>query len=402
MQKRDEQQSDEGFKAAALITGYMQGSLSRQERNDLKNWLNSSEQNRQLFLELCSAEAVEKDMASFEQTDTGAGWERLQQKLAGRPTGKQKHGSRYDWRWVAAASIVILLATWQLLEHSGGGKPTKPILASEYGQDALPGTNKARLILSDGSSLVLEDGADSLFMEKGIAVQRNSNGSLLYSNQENSEAMAWNELEIPNGGEYKLVLADGSKVWLNAASKIRYPVQFAGPERRIELLKGEAYFEVAKNKEKPFIVVANRMQVQAIGTAFNINTYTNADSGVSTTLTEGRVSVGTSAGAIMLQPGLQLKMNAAGNAVVQADVEAVTGWKNGLFVFNYTPLDEVMNQVARWYDVQVQYDRRFTTKPFFTGEIKRNLPLSQLLQMMELTGIARFKIQNRILAIYPY
>ncbi|MEO7140058.1 MAG: FecR domain-containing protein, partial [Ferruginibacter sp.] len=278
----------------------------------------------------------------------------------------------------------------------------KLAFASPYGEEVLAGAKKATLVLSNGSSLLLQGSVDSLFNEGGSAIQRNANGSLVYTGREPGRETSWNTLHIPNGGEYMIVLEDGSKVWLNAASSLRYPVQFTGRERRVELLEGEAYFEIAKNKERPFIVMANRMEVQAIGTAFNVNTYGNADSLVSTTLTEGKVSVQTRESRYMLEAGQQVRLNKAGPVVADADVDAVTGWKNGLFVFNNAPLWEVMVQLARWYDVHVAYDPRFKEQQFFTGEIKRNVPLSELLQMLELTGIARFKIHDGTILIQPY
>ena len=197
-------------------------------------------------------------------------------------------------------------------------------------------------------------------------------------------------------------MEDGSKAWLNAATSLRYPVQFNGKERRVELLEGEAYFEVAKNKEKPFIVVANSMEIQAVGTAFNVNTYPNEDSSRSATLTEGRVKVVAGSHARLLLPGEQVRTDGETTQVIKADVEAVTAWKNGLFIFNGTPLMEVMQQVARWYDVRIEYDRNFKEPKFFTGEIKRNVPLSKLLRMMELTGIADFVITGSTITIKPY
>jgi ferric-dicitrate binding protein FerR (iron transport regulator) len=240
-------------------------------------------------------------------------------------------------------------------------------------------------------------------MENGSSIQRTATGTLVYAKSETNDEIAWNTIRIPNGGEYKVVLEDGTKIWLNAASSLRYPVRFTGPERRVELTRGEAYFEIAKNKEKPFIVVTDRMKIQALGTAFNVNLYSHSDSSVSATLTEGKVQVSEGNGSNhYLLPGEQLAVSEKVSRVLKADTEAVTAWKNGLFLFNGTALPEVMEQLARWYDVKIEYAPAFTEKKFFTGEIKRNVPISKLLEMMELTGIARFRITNNTIIISAY
>ncbi len=167
-------------------------------------------------------------------------------------------------------------------------------------------------------------------------------------------------------------------------------------------LTGEAYFEVAKDKAHPFIVVTSRMQVQAVGTAFDVNSYRNADSTTITTLAEGKIKVTSQHKTVLVNPGQQVKTNLTTTAVSEGDVETATAWKNGLFIFNATPLQEVLVQLSRWYDVQVVYDRHFDQPKFFTGEIKRNVPVSKLLQMMEMTGIARFGIKNNTVTVLPY
>jgi ferric-dicitrate binding protein FerR (iron transport regulator) len=249
-------------------------------------------------------------------------------------------------------------------------------------------------------------------------IQKTADGRLLYQkngsagNGTNTNGLAskglnsgglpgWNTIRIPNGGEYAVTLDDGTRVWLNAASSLHYPVRFTGKERRVELT-GEAYFEVAKDKTHPFIVVTSRMQVQAVGTAFDVNSYRNADSTTITTLAEGKIKVTTQHKTVLVNPGQQVKANLNTTAVSQGDVETTTAWKNGLFIFNATPLQEVLVQLSRWYNVQVVYDRHFNPSKYFTGEIKRNVPVSKLLQMMEMTGIARFRITNNTVIVLPY
>lgn len=391
------------FRAAYLINRYLHGVITTQESDELKIWVNNSEQNRLLFEELCSAEKMEAQLRQFDKWDSEAGWQRLQQKINVRLSGTVKRNNRKTW-WQAAAAILILgLATWQILNQTFYEPAPKINLLSQYGDDVLPGTKKAELILSDGTTVALENNRDSSFTEKGSSVLRTANGTIIYSNGAvvNNE-IAWNTIRIPNGGEYLVVLEDGTKVWLNAASSLRYPVQFSGSERRVELTGGEAYFEIAKNKEKPFIVVADKMEIQAVGTAFNVNSYANAASFTITTLTNGLVKIHALGKTTPLLPGEQMSANNLVAQVAKADTGLATAWKNGLFMFKNAALQEVMQQLARWYDLELVYAPDFTKKKFFTGEIKRQVQLSKVLQMMEMTGIARFTIAGNKVTILPY
>ena len=390
------------FRVAYLISSYLKRSITEQELEELQLWLSSSEQNRQLLEELQTPETMENQLQQFGNADNQAGWQRLQYKLSSRNSNDRRKRNWIVWWRSAAALLLLSLAVWQLFQHLAGKPSSKPTLASQYWGDVLPGARKAKLGLSNCNTVMLNNGTDSSFTESGSTIQRSADGRLVYASGNNSNATSCNTLSIPMGGEYMLMLEDGTKVWLNAATSLRYPVKFNGKERRVELIEGEAYFEVAKNKEKPFIVTANQMEIQAIGTAFDVNTYADSDSALYTTLTEGKVKVVTSGGNNMLLPGEQVKVSGAKAKVNAADVEVVTGWKRGLFVFNGAPLPQVMSQLARWYNVRIEYDSRFREQKYFTGEIKRNVPVSKLLQMMELTGIASFKISEGKILVQPY
>jgi ferric-dicitrate binding protein FerR (iron transport regulator) len=387
------------FRAAALIGKYLRKQLTESEKDELADWLTVDERNRQLFRELSSLRVLEEDLEKFTRTDLEAGWERVQNRIREKAICRKKPTLSRIWLQSAAAILVLAFAIWQFRHHSPAGPSGKESLISRYGGDVLPGSARAELILGDGTSVKLDAANDSTFMENGSSIQRTAAGALVYAKSETNEEVAWNNIRIPNGGEYKVVLEDGTKIWLNAASSLRYPIRFTGKERRVELISGEAYFEIAKNKEKPFIVITNRMEVQAVGTEFDINTYGRSDSSVSATLTEGKVLVKTKTRNSYLHPGEQLAVDETTERVLRPDMEEVTAWKNGLFLFNGTDLLEVMQQISRWYDVQIMYDRSFRRNKFFTGEIKRNVPVSKLLGMMELTGIAKFKIEGNTIII---
>ena len=391
--------TDQSFRAAVLISKYLRQQLTEKERDELEAWINTGDLNQELFRELTSSEVLEDELKKFDVSDTGSGWDRVQQKII-----LKQPVNDIQWKvwWQSAAAVFIFVFAGWLWTHQH--RQPKPQVASTgtYGSDVLPGTRKAELILSDGTKVRLDAGADSMFSERGSQVHRASNGMVMYGKGATAVTAAWNTINIPNGGEYIVQFEDGSKVWLNSASSLRYPVKFDGKERRVELISGEAYFEVAKNKEKPFIVVTDRMEVQDIGTAFNVNSYYNPDSSNVVTLAEGKIRVTTKHKAVFAAPGQQVKAGLIETVLSDGDVESATAWKNGLFIFNNAPLSEVMNSLARWYDVKIEYDKSFSDKKFFTGEIKRNVPVSKLLQMMEMTGIARFRITHNTISVSIY
>jgi transmembrane sensor len=394
--------ADKSFRTALLIGKYLRGQLSEKEKKELDAWISDSHQNRQLFEELCSADSLEPQLAQFENVDNETGWQNIQYKIASKSRVTKKKPIFKLWWQSAAAVLVLALAVWQLMYHSFNKPGHQLQLASKYGDDMMPGNEKAELVLSDGTTIRLDAGTDTAFKDKGSSIKRTSNGAIVYSKGATGDDARWNTIRIPNGGEYMVVLEDGTKVWLNAASSLHYPVRFTGKERRVELTEGEAYFEVAKNREKPFIVVAEKMQVQAVGTAFNVDSYANSESTNLITLAEGRIKVTAKNNTVFVEPGQQVKADFSGPAVSNGDVESALAWKNGLFIFTGTPLSAVMERVARWYDVKIEFDKTFKERKFFTGEIKRNVPVSKLLQMMEMTGIAKFRIGNNTITILPY
>jgi transmembrane sensor len=393
---------DKSFHTALLIGKYLRGQLTENEKKELDAWISASEQNRQLFVELCSAKPLDNQLIQFGNADNVKGWQNIEKKIAERNSRVSKIPAWKIGLQSAAAILIVVFATWQVWYHTSNREPLSIKLVSKYGEDVLPGKRKAELVLSEGTIIKLDDDKDTVFKDKGNIIQKTSGGSIVYSRDQSDELAGWNSIHIPNGGEYVVILEDGTKVWINAASSLRYPVHFTAKERRVELTEGEAYFEVAKNKEKPFIVVAERMSVQAVGTAFNVNSYNCSDSSNLTTLAEGKIKVITKIKTVFVEPGQEVKADLNSAAVSKGNVESAIAWKNGLFIFSGIPLQDVMQQLSRWYDARIVYDKTFLEKKLFTGEIKRSVPVSKLLQMMEMTGIARFKIAKKVITILPY
>ncbi|SEW00832.1 FecR family protein [Chitinophaga sp. YR573] len=279
------------------------------------------------------------------------------------------------WGWIAA-SVLLLLATGTFVLRSlNTSHPAQPP------QDITPGGNKAILTLGDGSTVTL-DSANRL-IRQGI---RQTGGQLVYDAQ--STAISYNTLTTPRGGQFQVRLPDGTMVWLNAASSLRYPTTFTGGERRVEI-SGEAYFEVVKDPRQPFKVkIGEQGEVEVLGTHFNVDAYPD-ESSINTTLLEGAVRVNNK---VVLKPGQQAQ--AANNSIKtinNANIAKVMAWKNGLFNFEDASLREVMQQLARWYDLQIVYEQNVPDM-YFEGEMSRDMNLSQVLDGLQKTGV-RFRIE---------
>lgn len=315
--------------------------------------------------------------------------------------------ARVHWirrfRWVAAATFLLLSGTilWFTIGNNnkaitGTGRPSAPVT------DAAPGKSGAVLTLADGTQIVLDTAVNGAVAQQGASRLLLQDGQLSYlplRSAAQQATMAMNTISTPNGRQFQVVLPDGSKVWLNAASSLTYPVEFTGNERAVSIT-GEAYFEVSKipvskGGSIPFLVKAGNTQVEVLGTHFNVNAY-EGDRSTSTTLLEGKVKVNYNAGAapspptagVILLPGRQAITGRQSAAIVTqpADVEQVVAWKNGLFNFHKTHLADVLGQLARWYDVKVEV-RGSVPDRLFGGEIERSLQLSQVIKILGRMGI---------------
>lgn len=308
--------------------------------------------------------------------------------------------NKYRWLQVAALFLAVLFAGLFFLREEKHEKQSAPTVAKIKQKAILPGGNKAYLTLANGSRITLDDAKNGdLAAKAGIRVSKTGNGMLVYHfnkaavNNAANTTPEFNTITTPRGGQYQVVLEDGTKVWLNAASSIRFPQAFTGNDRQVEL-SGEAYFEVAKNKVKPFIVQANGTRVQVLGTHFNINAY-NDNNNVTTTLLEGSVRMASGSSTVMLAPGQQgVAISGATIKVGNADIQQTMAWKNGLFVFRDLNIVEVMKQVGRWYDVDVEYIGDVKNNEF-GGTISKYKNITELLDIMQLTRSVHYKIEGR-------
>jgi len=304
------------------------------------------------------------------------------------------------WPRIAAAASILLglsIGGYFLLRQN-----TAQQTAQIHKQDIAPGGNKAILTLVGGQQIILTGAKNGLIAHQGSAViNKTANGQVVYSNSMVSPTggdlaggMGYNIMTTPRGGQYHLTLADGSEVWLNSASSIRYPTAFAGKDRQVEIT-GEAYFEVAHNAAKPFRVIANGQVVEVLGTHFNINAYAD-EPAIKTVLLEGSVKVTELANHTIkfLKPGQQVILDRHELSVSNADVEATMAWKNGYFRFHDEQIESVMRKIARWYDINVRFEGMVSEEQF-NGKISRYKNISQVLKMLEETKGVHFKVSGK-------
>ena len=335
---------------------------------------------------------------------------------------QQQHFLRRNRWWAAAAAIILLCGTGTYLWLTRSPKPVlvqvKPKSpVPDQKQDVMPGGNKAMLTLGNGATVILDTAANGQITNQGqTAVTKLNAGQIVYgaanspstgepvpTGREGRGEVMYNTLTTPRGGQYQLVLPDGSTVWLNAASSIRFPTAFVGNERRVEVT-GEAYFEIAKNAAMPFRVQMNNgAAVEVVGTHFNINAYDDEEA-IKTTLLEGSVKVTKGNVSAILKPGEQASLSHKPQSskkipVGIVDVEEVMAWKNGAFQFGGGDIQSVMRQISRWYDVEVEYKGNISLH--FGGSMSRNVNISQVLDMLERAGGIKTSVTGKKITVMP-
>ena len=300
--------------------------------------------------------------------------------------------------YTAAAAVLLFVGIGLVWSHREQLRSVPPLTVKN--EVVEPGRSKAMITLANGEKIVLGDKKQQLIGEDGTLLNLDS-AIVEYKGKQKTPALVYNTIDIPIGGEYQLVLADGTKVWLNADSKLRFPVSFTA-ERREVYLEGEAYFEVAKDSEHPFIVHISRGAIEVLGTGFNVRDYREEQKTV-TTLVQGKVVYRPErqpGREIMLEPGFQIKDEEGGSLQPRkVDVILYTGWKDGKYVFENATLEEIMQVLSRWYDIAVFYKREEVKKLHFTGDLERYKTINDFLEFMEIGGNVRFSIKGKTVLI---
>lgn len=393
--------TEKNHNIAVLIGKYLANSLSEDELRTLEEWINASDNNRDLFTEMTDQQQLTGHLQQYYAYDS----DRISRKISEaipafgpdpvvpmRPVLFMK-----KWGWAAAA--IILLAGGSYYWASREEKVTQ--LASTH-IDIQPGSQGAVLTLADGSQVVLDSmNSGVIASQKGAAVVL-SDGELVYNpTAAKSPEQEYNIMTTPKGRQFQVTLPDGTRAWLNAASSIRYPTAFTTNERRVEVT-GEVYFEVAKNANKPFFVnVGNKAAIEVLGTSFNVNAYDN-EQAVRATLLDGSVRVAVpSAGGnsgLVLKPGQQAMVKDTKVSLAEKeDLDKVMAWKNGLFNFDGADLEEVMRQLERWYNIEVVYENGIPHTRFI-GEMSRQIALTDLLEILKRTEVD-FRVEGRKLIV---
>lgn len=398
--------SNDPFIIAALISRSQQGMLTAEEQDKLDAWIAASDENRQLWMELNNPDVLQENVRAMARFDETAALERF---LSNKPATLNVHRMRLlrTWKWAAAVLVLAMgVSTYFLLNRSVKNSDR---FGREYAQhDIPPGKNGAILTLADGTQLVL----DSL-NEGKIATQNGTqislhNNELKYDAAAATDGAAHNTITTPKGRQYHLVLPDGTDVWLNAASSIQYPVAFKGQERRVKI-SGEIYFDVTNKSWQPFVVETDQMKLEVLGTSFNVNTYDDEKT-IRTTLLTGAVKVSPLAGSMpatkprVLVPGqtaILSKPDASQETTLTItetpDPGKIIAWKNGLFNFDGQDLYSVMRQMARWYNIEVQYIGK-PDNVIFRGKMHRNTNLSDVLKVLETMDV-KFELRGNILYV---
>lgn len=382
-----------------LLEKYLRGSISQDEVNSLLDSLEDDAmrlQWEQAIAGMLAAQTQEKNML----TVPTQGKNRLPaqtQKENLLPAQTQEKKPHKVILYAIAATLLALLATSILyLTHNNQQPPIQ--IATMQPHTIAPGGNKAILTLADGSQITLDSANNGAIAHQGnVQVIKLNNGQLAYkADAAGTNVLHYNRLVTPRGGQFIIILPDGSKVWLNAATSLRYPTAFNGNTREVQL-SGEAYFEIAPNAHMPFIVSVNNMEVKVLGTHFNIMGYPDENS-TQTTLLEGAVQVQHNTASIRLHPGQQASLQGENMTVKKdIDVDEVVAWKNGYFHFNHESLPGVMRQISRWYDVEVIYEANIPEREF-GGKIERNSSLNDVLKILELSNV-HYKIKERKIII---
>ncbi|HVK48658.1 MAG TPA: FecR family protein [Pseudobacter sp.] len=383
----------QGSTLSELLDKYVTGTLSEADKMELSGRLDEPSAQEELQELLQSGFMDDRYEAAENPALQARIHAFLQQHIdTEHQTIQQAPRMRRVFRLAAAAAVLLIMggAAWWLSTHdnTGEGKKGNAVVKNEIG----PARPSVTLTLGNGQQIDLEHSPDgALATEGGAGIVKNGH-QLSYDHQSAAETTVYNSISTSYGSIYQLELADGTKVWLNAASSLRYPTSFKEKERVVEL-KGEGYFEVAKNAGQPFFVKSGNATIQVLGTRFNVSAYT--EDPVRTTLLDGVVKMNGQ----LLKPGQQGALINNNVNLSEAATDEVIAWKNDLFLFNNRPLPEIMREVERWYQVKVIFAG--PVKGRFTTTLRRNIPLSRLLRTLELTEEVTFRVERNTITVMP-
>lgn len=392
-----------------LIAKHLNDELTDQERQELDKWVQQSEEHRRFFRQFTDEAALAATLKEYE-TSKDIVYNQIKEAVSFNAPADKKV---VKMRWFSlrkftavAASLLVLAGTFMWWSAHKENKKASPTAALPTDRDRRPASEGAVLKLADGTEIVLDNAVDGAVAKQGNTAITKQGGLLSYAGNHPASNVLYNTLSTPKGKIYQLLLPDSSKAWLNAASSIRFPTAFTEGERNVEIT-GEVFFEVKKDAEMPFrVTVSHRATISVLGTSFNVNAYDNEDA-LRTTLVTGSVRVQiteqeAAGNGVVLKPGQQAQVKRIHaeqsiTVVHNANIQNVTGWKNGYFSLDNLTLEELMREVERWYDVEVVYEKEIPVKAFF-GKVNRDLSLLDFMEGLKDWGV-RFRLEGRKLII---
>lgn len=383
---------EEAFELADLISGYLLCTLTKEQEERLNFLLEEDKERYKLLEAYKDSTLTEQRLSNMHNLNIDKAWLKIQ---GNSTTGKISKKSNLGFLKYAAIFLAVICASVFYFNRNEKDPSIVPDLTNNYKNDVLPGTQKAILILSTGEKVTLDSGKLAISDESGVAIVSN-NGKITYNDQKKKgdAEMQYNTLIVPKAGTYSVTLPDGSKVVLNAMSQLKYPVSFVGKDRRVEL-KGEGYFEVAKDAEHPFKVKLNESEVEVLGTHFNVSAY---DQNAKTTLLEGSVKVSNGTNAGLLIPGKQALVNSESISIAKGDTDKAIAWVKGDFYFNNDALEPTLTEISRWYDLNLVY-KKTLPNIHISGHISRQTKLSEVVKMLRDVSNLSFRIENKNLII---
>ena len=389
-------------KIAELIFLELKGELSENERKMLGSWKSESLENLELYNKITNEKTISDKISTYNKVDNQKAWTKLEKKLEN--TNKTKNIRLHKiFRYAAAACILLLIGSYFLFKQPP--QPADKKLARNTTSIIVSGTQKATLTTSKNEIIELGKLSETRMYNLANASVTDTNNTLTYKNIDNDQIektsiVAINTLETPRGGEYTIVLSDGTKVFLNAETRLTFPETFSNEMREVTL-DGEAYFEVSKSDTKPFVVKTADYNIKVYGTSFNVSAY-SSDINNHTTLVEGSVGINTVSGKeVKLIPGEQANYNKKDNKLDKrkVDISVYTAWKDGMFMFDNERLEEIMQKLGRWYNIDATYVSEDLKNKHFSGTLDRYDNISEILNMIALTTNIEFHIDGNIIVV---
>ncbi len=377
-----------------LLQLYLLGDITEEERQELEDWCEEAPRNRKLFEQICQEDLFSKERYVYEKihdTKAFSVFEKRVRKVSSRSIGNW-------WKYAAVLLFPILVVgSWKLMHET-----EQVSIVDSSVAPIQPGCSQAVLVLDDGRKVFLKEEEEGVISEDKEITVTGEKDRLVYTSSEgkNVDEIRFNELEVPRGGEYKVRLADGTLVYLNSATRMKYPVKFDEKERKV-YLSGEAYFEVAKDPERPFFVEMEGVEVRVYGTSFNVNTHQEGN--IQTVLVKGSIGVKVLSSGMesMIRPGQMAEFKQGNTKVDVKDVNVAvyTDWKDGIFRFENQRLEDILTVLSNWYDVDVFYQTASVKELHFSGYMERYKDVSVILEAITLSTGVTFSIQGKTIVV---